>query len=281
MTIREVLLEGTALLRSGNIDTPDLDASLILAWLLNTEKARLVLMWTEQISGETLRSYRSLIERRLDGESVAYIIGTREFWGLNFKVDPSVLVPRPDTEILVEAALVWIRQRPKEPLRVIDLCTGSGAVAVALKHECPRLSVEASDISGAALEIAEYNIRCILGDGTVKLYQSNLLDDIPGKFDLIVSNPPYVPRDVIPSLSKEVRREPLLALDGGEDGLEIIRNLVSAAAERLNPKGRIFLEAGPGQMAAINMILQEKGFFDIKIIKDLAQLDRIIGGTIE
>ncbi len=158
--LREVLLHGMTLLRSGNIDTPDLDASLILAWLLRVERSRLVLMWDHDISGETFQEYMNLMKRRIDGESVAYITGTKEFWGLPFKVNSSVLVPRPDTEILVEAALNWIRRslQPKKHLCVIDVCTGSGAIAVALKHECPALSVEASDISEAALEVARYNI---------------------------------------------------------------------------------------------------------------------------
>ncbi len=283
MTVRDVLLEGTALLHSGNIDTPDLDAALILAWLLGVEKSRLVFMWNDEMSDAVFQSYITLMRRRIEGESVAYITGTKEFWGLSFKVNSSVLVPRPDTEILVEAALNWIRRRlplrPKRGLCVIDVCTGSGAIAAALKHECPFLSVEASDISEAALDVARYNIRSLLGDGAIKLYQSNLLDAVPGKFDLIVSNPPYIPTEIIPSLSKEVQKEPLLALDGGADGLDIIRNLISAAADRLNPGGRIFFEADSGQMTAIKETLEETGFTEIEIVKDLAGLNRVIGGS--
>ncbi len=279
--LREVLLHGMTLLRSGNIDTPDLDASLILAWLLRVERSRLVLMWDHDISGETFQEYMNLMKRRIDGESVAYITGTKEFWGLPFKVNSSVLVPRPDTEILVEAALNWIRRslQPKKHLCVIDVCTGSGAIAVALKHECPALSVEASDISEAALEVARYNIHSLLGDGAINLYQSNLLDTVPGTFDLIVSNPPYIPTEIIPSLSKEVQKEPVLALDGGADGLDIVRNLISAAADRLNPGGRMFLEADSGQITTIKGILEKTGFTEIEIIKDLAGLDRVIGGS--
>jgi release factor glutamine methyltransferase len=279
-TIKEVLLHGTSLLRSANIETPQLDAALVLAHLLRVEKSRLVLMYDDSVPDEIYQSFISLIKRRIDGENVAYLTGVKEFWGLAFKVDSSVLVPRPDTEILVEAALHWINSQQKKHLCVIDICTGSGAIAIALKHDCPNIIVEASDISEAALEVAQRNIRTLLGDGAIKLYKSDLLNDIPGKFDLIVSNPPYVPSGVIPSLSKEVQREPLLALDGGADGLDLIRVLVSAASERLNSNGRIFIEADSEQMSAIRSILQENGVVDIEIIKDLAGLDRVIGGSI-
>ncbi len=281
MTVREVLLKGTTLLRSHNIETPQLDASLVLTRLLNVERSRLVLMQDHDVSGETFQEYMHLMERRTGGECVAYLTGEKEFWGLPFKVNSSVLVPRPDTEILVEAALHRIRRQlqlqPEKNLRVIDMCTGSGAVAVAVKHECPKVTVEASDISESVLEVASYNVRNLLGDENIRLYKSNLFDDIPGTFDMIVSNPPYVPSAVIPSLSKEVQREPLLALDGGADGLDIIRTLISAASKKLNPGGRIFLEAGSEQMMSIKEILLENTFTGIEITKDLAGLDRVIG----
>jgi release factor glutamine methyltransferase len=279
-TIKEVLLLGTSLLRSANIETPQLDASLLLAHLLHVEKSRLVLMHNDSVSDKTFQEFTSLMKHRIDGENVAYLIGKKEFWGLPFKVNSSVLVPRPDTEILVEAALHWIKSQSKKHLCVIDICTGSGAIAIALKHECPNVTIEASDISEVALKVASENVRNLLGDGAIKLYQSNLLDDISGKFDLIVSNPPYVPSGIIPSLSKEVQREPLLALDGGEDGLDLIRVLVSAAAKKLNPDGKIFLEADSEQMSAIKVILQENCFVDNEIVKDLAGLDRVIGGSL-
>jgi release factor glutamine methyltransferase len=288
MMVREVLLHGTTLLRSAHIETPQLDASLLLAYLLRVEKSRLVLIYGDSVSDEKICEYEKCIERRIEGENVAYLIGTKEFWGLNFKVTSSVLVPRPDTEILVEAAVNWIRSQQETNLqqnfrrhfRVIDICTGSGAIAAAIKYECPDVTVEASDISEAALDVADFNFHHLLGDGAIKQYKSNLLNDIPGKFDVIVSNPPYVPSEIISSLSKEVQREPLLALDGGADGLDIIRELISAAAKRLNSTGKIFLEAGSEQMPAIKTILQENGFVDIELMKDLAGLDRVISGMI-
>jgi release factor glutamine methyltransferase len=279
MTVREVLLHGTTLLRSANIETPQLDASIILARLLRVEKSRIFLMHNDLVPEEIFREFTSLMKRRIDGENVAYLIGVKEFWGLQFKVNSSVLVPRPDTEILVEAALRWIQSQSEENLRVIDICTGSGAIAIALKHECPNVTVEASDISDAALEVANENVRNLLGEKSIKLYQSDLLHDIPGKFDVIVSNPPYVPSGIISSLSKEVQREPLLALDGGADGLDLIRLLASAATGKLNPNGKIFLEADSEQMSAIKEILQENGFVEIEIVKDLAGLNRVIEGS--
>lgn len=281
MTIREALSEGTRLLRSGNIDTPELDVSLLLARLLGTERARLVLVREETLKDETVLEFNRLIRRRLDGESIAYINGTKEFWGLDFTVSPAVLVPRPDTEILVEAALGWIKKKgPEKPLHVIDLCTGSGVVAVSLKHECPHLDVAASDISPEALGIAGQNARRLLGEGSIQFYQSNLWDAVPGSYDLIVSNPPYIPAGLIKTLSKEVSREPLIALDGGADGLDLIRSLVAGGAKKLVPGGALFLEADPGQMAAIRRILEEAGFADITLYKDLAQWDRVIAAEL-
>jgi release factor glutamine methyltransferase len=282
MTVKEVLFYGTSLLRSANIETPQLDASLILAHLLRVEKSRLILMYNDFVSDETFCEFENLMKRRTEGENVAYLIGKKEFWGLAFKVNASVLVPRPDTEILVEAALNWIKSQAEKTLqrnfRVIDICTGSGAIAVALKHECSELIVEASDISEAALAVASENVRNLLGEKSITLHQSNLLNDIPGTFDAIVSNPPYVPTKIISSLSKEVQREPLLALDGGEDGLDLIRTLISAASKKLNPNGKIFLEADSEQMSAIKGLLQECGFVDIELVKDLAGLNRVISG---
>jgi release factor glutamine methyltransferase len=240
-------------------------------------------MYKDSISDETFQEFISLMKRRIDGENVAYLIGEKEVWGLNFTVNASVLVPRPDTEILVEAALNWIKPHTEKNLqrnfRVIDICTGSGAIAIALKHECPELIVEASDISKDALNVASVNICNLLGENAITLHQSNLLDNISGTFDLIVSNPPYVPTKIISSLSKEVQREPLLALDGGEDGLDLIRILISAASKKLNPNGKIFLEADSAQMPVIKNLLQENDFVEIEIIKDLAGLDRVISGS--
>jgi release factor glutamine methyltransferase len=305
MTLREVLAEGTALLRSpdtlspgpyAHIQTPGLDASLLLADILKTDRAGLMAAGPEPINEDIRNRYIGSLKRRLSGECVAYILGRKEFRGLDFTVSPDVLVPRPDTETLVEAALAWLDSRPPpQKTAVLELCTGSGAVAVALKHERPHLDIYASDISAAALDIARTNARRLLSGAEMKtpaasgvvssldpvhFIHSDLFDKIPRRFHLILANPPYVPSAMISALSPEVRREPRLALDGGEDGLEVIRNLIPRAKARLYKGGMLLLEADPRQISTITGILRNNDFQGIEIRKDLSGLRRVIGGTV-
>jgi release factor glutamine methyltransferase len=315
MTVREVLAQGTALLSSlhpgSRIDTPALDAALLLGDLLHTGRAGLIVAGPEQVPDDVREAYARSLERRLSGECVALILGRREFRGLDFTVTPEVLVPRPDTETLVEAALAWIDRQPTpEQLTLLDLCTGSGAVAVSLKHERPFLTVYASDISPQALEVARGNAEKLLGGtepgspagrlpkpscpGTepekpaapppITFFEGDLfagldtLPNLPRRFHLITANPPYVPTGVIPSLAAEVRREPRLALDGGEDGLTILRRIISGAVAHLYPASPLLLEADPRQMDALKGLLVSEGYKRIEIYKDLSGLERVIGG---
>jgi release factor glutamine methyltransferase len=299
-SIRKTLREGSARLKKAGIDTPSLDASLLLAEVLGSDRAGLFLIDREILSGEARRRFEEFLERRLGGECVAYILGRKEFRGLDFLVNSSVLVPRPDTETLVEAALEAIRRlsagtaTPAVTPRVLDLCTGSGALAIALKHEIPGLEVWASDKSREALETAKINAARLLPtrgsgeakngnppeQGGIRFVESDLFARIPGPFHLIVSNPPYVPSGEIESLSPEVRREPLLALDGGLDGMDLIRPLVGGAPEHLYPGGGILIEADPRQMAALALLLEKRGFNDIQIYRDLSGKERVAGAVL-
>jgi release factor glutamine methyltransferase len=216
------------------------------------------------------------LDRRIFGECVAYITGYKEFWGLPFAVNPSVLVPRPDTETLIEAALTYIDILPRSAA-LLELCTGSGAIAVALKYEHPSLTVTASDISKDALAVARANAARNHTD--INFIESNLFDNIPGCFDIIVANPPYVPSAVIDTLQAEVRREPRIALDGGNDGLAIIKRIVEGAKKRL--KFALLMEASPEQIPLIAGLLQANGYGDVRVFKDLAGQDRVIGGGFE
>jgi release factor glutamine methyltransferase len=307
MTAREAVLQGAALLKAAGLASPALDASLLLADLLNTGKAGLILAGPEPLDEEVYRRFEDSLERRLCGECVAYILGRKEFRGLDFTITADVLVPRPDTETLVEAALVCIDKLTHTrtesdpagtlpsppPVTLLDLCTGSGALAVALKHERPALRVCASDVSGKALAIARENARKNLHppagrEVPVTFIESDLFDridkavipDFPGypRFDLIVSNPPYVPTAVLATLSPEVRREPRLALDGGEDGLDLIRRIIAGAPPFLNPGGTLLMEADPDQMTAIARVLEDRGYSDIQMYRDMAGRMRVIGG---
>jgi release factor glutamine methyltransferase len=293
MTIRETLLEGKTLLASGGIENPSLDANLLLAWVLRTDKAGLLIRGRETIAGEDRDAFLEAIRRRLAGECTAYILGRREFWGLDFIVTADVLVPRPDTETLVEAALRKAGQEGSGNRRLLDLCTGSGAVAVALKHELPGWEVWASDISPKALDIAKANAEKILGSpGAIRFVHSDLFNAFdafntfgaPGAsllFSLIVTNPPYVKRGELETLAPEVRMEPPIALDGGEDGLELIRRIVPQAARRLSKGGSLLMEADSGQMEAITAILKENEFLKVELHKDLAGRERVISASFQ
>jgi release factor glutamine methyltransferase len=310
MTIREALAEGSTALAAVGIESSDLDASLLLAEVLNTSRSSLVAAAPDPLADESLAAFNDLIMRRMAGECVAYILGKKEFYGLEFLVNPSVLVPRPDTEILVEAVLEQLAMcheqiaKDGQP-RILDLCTGSGAIAIALKHEMPELEVWATDISAEALELAKTNAARLLPPDSIYFCQGNLFEwgsgiedshigllalgerkqqspglQSPVPFSLIVSNPPYIPTAQIPGLSPEVRAEPILALDGGEDGLNLIRTIVSHAPEHLSPGGILLLEADPGQMKPIDTLLQQAGFAGIQTYKGLSGGERVIGGRV-
>ena len=294
MTIQETLTEGKRLLESpspsASIDSPALDAALLLAETLHSRREDLIVRGDEPISKKDREHFFRLIERRRDGECTAYILGRKEFRGLCFTVNPQVLVPRPDTETLVEAALEYVdcltveaslehvdSLAESKSLSLLDLCTGSGALAISLKNERPFLKVSASDISIPALETAILNDARLLKDGRrIEFIHSDLFGNIPGCFDIIVSNPPYIPSSHIEVLAPETRGEPRLALDGGEDGLELMGKIIRQAPRHLFPGGFLLLEADPEQMPAIRALHENENFGEISTHKDLAGRDRVI-----
>ena len=310
MTIREALAQTGAELKAAGIDTPSLDASLLLAHILNTNRTALAAMGNEPLSEESLAALRALMEKRKKGECIAYILGKKEFRGLEFLVNASVLVPRPDTETLVEAAITTINEQlanggEKEAvrgggvaantIRVLDLCTGSGAVAISLKNEMPELEVWASDISDEALETAKKNAALLLPACSVKFLHGDLYNALPFQsptvhssslipdcsFSLIVCNPPYIPADEMRTLPAEVQNEPRLALDGGAEGLAIIKRVIEGAVEKLTRGGALLMEADPRQMEKIAFLLEKRGFHNLKLYKDLSGKERVIGGIHE
>jgi len=289
MTICEALVQGSEILKNAGIDTSSLDASVLLADILNINRSSLIAKGKEILKEEEHNKFYLLINRRKKGECVAYITGNKEFFGLNFTVNSNVLVPRPDTEILVEAALEQIKKLnmvngTKDKIRVIDLCTGSGAVAISIKHEIPEIEIWAADLSTQALETARENSNRLLGAGSVNFFHGDLYKALPSEnpsFSLIVSNPPYVPTDEIQTLSVEVRNEPLLALDGGKSGLDIIERIIEKSPDYIKQGGFLLLEASPCQMKEISSLLVNSGFKDIKLYKDLSGQDRVIGGRYE
>jgi len=279
MTIREALAQGSAALAVADIKNSGLDASLLLAEVLNVSRSSLMAAASQPLTETSCAAFDQFIKRRLAGECTAYILGRKEFYGLDFQVNPAVLVPRPDTETLVEAALEQLTMNGQPPC-VLDLCTGCGAVAIALQHAMPELEVWATDISVEALKVAQANATRLLPDKTIHFCRGDLFDayEQQSPVPLIVSNPPYIPTAEIAGLSPEVRREPILALDGGSDGLDIIRKIISRAPEFLCSGGSLLLEADPRQMRRITTLLVQAGFTGIQTRSDLSGKERVIGG---
>jgi len=288
MTVQEAAAEGKRALKSpcssAQITTLDLDVSLLLAEAMQLSKEELITRGEEPLTSDEQKKFMELLERRIGGECIAYILSKKEFMGLEFFVNKSVLVPRPDTELLVEAILQrWSNSAGtwKEPKRVLDLCTGSGAIAISLKHKMPSLEIWATDISAEALETAGANAKRHQLKESIRFYQGHLFEALPAglTFHAIVSNPPYIPSDEITRLPPEVQMEPRLALDGGKDGLEIIREIITRAPDNMEPGSFLLLEASPEQMISISEELEKNRFINIKTYNDLSQMERAIEGT--
>ena len=257
-------------------DSPRLDAEVLLAHVLRLDRAALLARPESALTSEAKMRFEALVARRAQGEPVAYLIGSREFWSLEFEVSRDVLIPRAETERLVEAALERIPVQASA--RVADLGTGCGAIALALARERPRASIVATDVSPKALEVARKNlIRSAIGN--VRLLACDWFEAIDAAaFDLIVSNPPYV-ADSDPHLRRgDLPSEPRLALAGGPDGLDAIRLIIAGARERLADDGALMLEHGYDQGAAVRRLLENAGFRRIYTLKDYAGHDRVSGG---
>jgi release factor glutamine methyltransferase len=256
-------------------DRARLDAEILLLNLLGKGIAWLMAHSEEELSGEQAAHYLKLIERRFNGEPIQYITGRAEFYGLPFRVTPDVLIPRPETEHLVEQTLAFAA-RFQAP-RVVDVGTGSGAIAIALAHHLPNATITAIDISAAALPIARENAKLNGVSHRIGFLEGDLLGPVAGEqFDIVVSNPPYVPLADHDSLAVEVRdHEPALALFAGGDGLDIYRRLIPAAFAVLVPRGHVALEIGFGQSPAIGELLAASGFTGIEFVRDLQGIPRV------
>jgi release factor glutamine methyltransferase len=271
LTLRQCLLEAQAL----GLDR--LDAQMLLLHALGRDpnaRSWLVAHDSDAMPDKVQGSFRMAMERRLQGEPVAYITGYKEFFGLDLQVDRRVLVPRPDTETLVQWALDVLAGR--ENTGAIDLGTGSGAIALALKHTLPTLDMHAVDFSEAALQVARANAQRL--QLAIAFTQSSWLDQAHGPFDLIVSNPPYIEAND-PHLAA-LTFEPPQALASGTDGLDDIRTIATQSTDHLKPGGWLLLEHGYNQAAAVRALLFEAGFLEVQSRKDLAGLERCTGGCI-
>jgi release factor glutamine methyltransferase len=280
-TIARVLKWAADDFRKRNNPSPRLDAELLLAHALASDRIRLVLDSERRLDDAELGRYRELIRRRRSGEPVAYILGRREFYGLPFAVDRRALVPRPDTEPLVEVALERTRARSMHG-RALDLCTGTGCVAIAFAKARPTWRVTATDVSVETAELAWENVRRLGVAFCVAIEIGDLFAPVKGqRFELVVANPPYVPSADIGELDVDVRDfEPRLALDGGADGLELVRRLVAEAGAHLVPGGVLAVEIGHDQGERTRALLESAGFTDVSLRRDYGGRERVVSGIL-
>ncbi|MDR2006857.1 MAG: peptide chain release factor N(5)-glutamine methyltransferase [Acidaminococcales bacterium] len=257
------------------VENPRLDAEMLLCHILGKDRVYLYVHFDQPLEEAEINAYRKLVRRRAGGEPVAYITGRKNFMGMEFAVSPDVLIPRPETEFLAEAAIKYCRGKKA---RFLDIGTGSGALALSILQNCPDACAVGLDISAAALEMAKMNAEKFSLAGRIEFINSdvrNFFDQAGGKkFDLIVSNPPYIPGGEISALALEVQKEPPLALDGGPDGLYFYRLILGRGKTLLAPGGSVFLEIGSTQAAAVSDIALQAGFKDCVVLKDYAGLDR-------
>ena len=273
MTLREACREGAGILSRAGIAEADLDAWYLLEWVSGVSRGHYLAYPEEELTSDQEASFQKALAQRAERIPLQHITGEQEFMGLSFKVSDKVLIPRQDTEVLVEEALKYL----KSGMKFLDLCTGSGCILLSLLHSCPGAEGTGADLSGEALQVAEEN-RQRLGI-QAELIKSDLFEEIEGNFDMIVSNPPYIRSGEIDHLMEEVRLyDPRMALDGHEDGLYFYREIAKESPRFLKSGGMLLLETGYDQGESVPQLLREQGFREIEVIRDLAGLDRVVIG---
>jgi len=277
VTVLEVIQRSTEFLAKNGVESPRLQIELLLAHVLQMPRMKLYLNFERPLNDAELESLRGLVKRRAGREPLQHIVGSTSFCGFEMMVNRDVLIPRPETELLAEEAWKYVQER--RPASVLDFGTGSGCLAIAVASKCPQAAVHAVDVSEAALALARQNaIRHGLVE-RIQLHNGDGFAALPGglKFDLIVSNPPYIPSAEIPTLQPEVRdHDPLLALDGGADGLEFYRRLAKESGSWMKPDGRLMLELGDGQAAGVSALLMQHGWTVERVAKDYNDRERIL-----
>lgn len=275
MNIKQALEEAKNILKSNNFEDSNIIAKELLSYVLKKDKVYLTINSDTALTDTEYAEFTKYIEQIIDGKPLQYITQKQEFMGMEFFMNENVLIPQPDTEILVETVLDICKRYGNQSLRILDLCTGSGAIAIPLS-KILNTQVFASDVSTKALEVAEKNN--VLNNSKVEFIESNLFEQINGeKFDIIVSNPPYIKNEEIKLLSKQVQNEPYIALSGGEDGLDFYRKIIDEAYKHINKNGYLCLEIGYDQKEdLIKLIKQNENYEYENCIKDLSNNDRCI-----
>ncbi len=274
MTVLELLDKTTQFFARHEVPSPRLTIELMLAEVLQKSRMQLYLEFDQAVSEAAMDRLRPLVKRRAEGEPLEYVLGATTFAGRRFTVTPDVLIPRPETEILLEEIVKLIEP---EGLPVLDVGTGSGILAISLARQFPKLEMIAIDISSAALAIAQKNAE---GVSNIRFVESDLLEEksLPERFQMIVANLPYIPAGAIDGLMREVRREPRMALDGGADGLDLVRRLVAQSAGRTK---YLALEFGDGQAEEAKTLCLRAGYALIRILRDMTERERILVAEIQ
>ena len=278
MTYRQILSEAEVILKSAGIHEYKSDSWLLFEYAFGMNRTGYLIKADEEILPDkenVIMSFKAMINERATRRPLQHITGVQEFYGLEFMVNENVLIPRQDTEILVENAMGIIKD---SGYKVLDMCTGSGCIAITLAKNCRNSMVTGVDISTEALKVSEIN-KIKNSVKNVNFLQSNLFENINDKYNVIVSNPPYIESDVIDTLMQEVKDfEPRLALDGEADGLKFYREITNKSLGYILPDGYLLYEIGHNQGKAVSSIMKENGYTSVKVIKDLAGLDRVVVG---
>lgn len=273
-TVKEVLTQTREKLKKAGIDTYSIDGDLLVCEVTGLTRIQLVTHDRDAVNNQQIEKLQKLVDERLKNKPMQYILGHCEFMGLDFKVTEDTLIPRGDTENIVEEVIATIENSGYNT--VLDMCTGTGAIGISIAHYT-KAQVSVSDISKKALNVAQENAQRL--NANVEIIESDLFENINNKYDIIVSNPPYIESDVIPTLMEQVKDyEPMLALDGGKDGLEFYRNIINQGYNYINEKGCIVFEIGYNQGEEVKCLLENAGFVNINVKQDLAGLDRLVIG---
>ena len=278
MKYQEILNRGSKILKLNNIKSYNLDSEILLSSTLKLDRSQLILNLDKKIENKEKKNFLNFIKRRTKNEPIAYITGYKEFWKSSFKVDKNVLIPRPDTETIIEQVLKELDNYSSK--KILDIGTGSGCILISILIERKKCFGVGIDISKKAVKLAKYNAKIQHIYNRIKFFNSNIDNFYLGKYDLIISNPPYIEHHKINDLEKDIKNhEPMVALDGGVDGFDKIRLIIKKSSTLIKKRGKLFLELGSNQTKETLKILNLNGFYKTKVIKDLASKNRCIIST--
>ena len=278
MKYHEILNQGSKILKLNKIKSYSLDSEILLSSLLNVDRSQLIINHNKIVKNNEKKNFFFLINRRKKNEPISYITGYKEFWNNNFKVDKNVLIPRPDTETIVEQVLSYLR--PQSTKKILDIGTGSGCIIISILKERKKCKGVGIDISKNAIKLAKYNAKIQHIKNRINFFHSDIDNFLTDKYDLIISNPPYIKQHEINGLEKDIKNyEPRVALNGGIDGYSKIRLTIKKSSALIKKNGKLFLEIGSNQVMETLKILKINGFFVNKLVKDLANRNRCVVST--